>query len=239
MNNAELRQQYPEFIYDSFKINRLADGFHVEYNYILGEHTFKPQVFIPISDIKNEWINDDFIEHLFFNFGIINAINYYKLTISPRFIIRAGKLDDDQKAFFKKLFYNGLGEFLYINQLNIAYDDFLEIVADAPAEKPEFRIGDDFHGNLIPVGGGKDSIVTLEALQPMHDENICFQYNRSIYPENRAAIDSIKFAGYPLSSSVNFNLTLDEKLLELNKQGFYNGHIPFSSCLAFASVIMA
>lgn len=239
MNNAELRQQYPEFIYDSFKINRLADGFHVEYNYILGEHTFKPQVFIPISDIKNEWINDDFIEHLFFNFGIINAINYYKLTISPRFIIRAGKLDNDQKAFFKKLFYNGLGEFLYVNQLNITYDDFLEIVADTPAEKPEFRIGDDFHGNLIPVGGGKDSIVTLEALQPMHDENICFQYNRSIYPENRAAIDSIKFAGYPLSSSVNFNLTLDEKLLELNKQGFYNGHIPFSSCLAFASVIMA
>ena len=134
MNNAELRQQYPEFIYDSFKINRLADGFHVEYNYILGEHTFKPQVFIPISDIKNEWINDDFIEHLFFNFGIINAINYYKLTISPRFIIRAGKLDDDQKAFFKKLFYNGLGEFWYVNQLNITYDDFLEIVADIPAE---------------------------------------------------------------------------------------------------------
>ncbi len=128
---------------------------------------------------------------------------------------------------------------MYVNQLNITYDDFLEIVADTPAEKPEFRIGDDFHGNLIPVGGGKDSIVTLEALQPMHDENICFQYNRSIYPENRAAIDSIKFAGYPLSSSVNFNLTLDEKLLELNKQGFYNGHIPFSSCLAFASVIMA
>ncbi len=239
MENAQLRLQYPEFIYDSFKIDRLADGFHVEYAYILGEHTFKPQVFIPISDIKNEWINNDFVDYLFFNFGVINAINYYKLTISPRMIIRAGKLDKDQKAFFKKLFYNGLGEFLYVNQLNIPYEEFLEIVSEEPGEKPEFRIGDDFHGNLIPVGGGKDSAVTLEALQPMHDENICFQYNRSIYPENRAAIDCIKFAGFPLSSSVNFNLTLDEKMLELNKQGFYNGHIPFSSCLAFASVIMA
>jgi hypothetical protein len=28
-------------------------------------------------------------------------------------------------------------------------------------------------------------------------------------------------------------------MLELNKQGFYNGHIPFSSCLAFASYIIA
>ena len=28
-------------------------------------------------------------------------------------------------------------------------------------------------------------------------------------------------------------------MLELNSQGFYNGHIPFSSCLAFAGIIVA
>ncbi len=239
MEQLQLRTKYPEFIYDSYKIDKLPDGFHVEYTYILGEHTFKPQVFIPISDISNEWPNNEFIDYLFFNFGIINAINYYKLTISPKFTIKAGKIDANQKAFFKKLFYNGLGEFMYVNQINIPREQFMEIVCDEPEEKAEFRIGDDFHGNLIPVGGGKDSIVTLEALQPMHDENICFNYNRSIYPENHAAIDSIKFAGYTFDESVNFNLTIDEKMLELNKQGYYNGHIPFSSCLAFASVIMA
>ena len=237
-----VRKNYPEFIFESFQLERQADGLHAHYVYHLGEHTFTPEVFIAISDINTQdslQLNDAFLHALFFNFGIINAINYYKLSFSPKFIIRAGKLTAEQCDFFKKLFYHGLEECMYRNELNIAYDDFMEIICEAPTAVQTFDLPDIFHGNLIPVGGGKDSVVTLEALKPMQKDSLCLQYNRNIYPRNIAAIDCAKLAGYSMNQIVNFNLTLDPLMLQLNQMGYYNGHVPFSSCLAFASLIMA
>jgi len=240
-DNLQLRNKYPEFVYESCSVERSTFGIHATYTYRLGEHTFTPTVDISVSDIRNSRFNPQFVEYLFFNFGIINAINYYKLSCAPKFIIKAGPLNEDQKEFFKKTFYNGLGEFMYVNELNIPYTDFLEIDAAEPGpEIPDYELDEaHFSGNLIPVGGGKDSIVTLEALQSMHRDNLCFQYNRNIYPENHAAHDCITLAGYSKDSIVDFNLTLDRRMLDLNDLGFYNGHIPFSSCLAFAAYIMA
>ena len=198
----------------------------------------------PTLATSSPWLT---LHELFFNFGIINAISYYKLSCAPEFIIKAGYIDDNQKLFFRKLFYNGLGEFMFVNQLNFSFDEFMKIECiEAPENRQNnnpprslYSIGNNFSGNLIPVGGGKDSIVTLEALQPVHNDNLCLQFNRSLYPENRAALDSIREAGYKQIETRNFNLNFDNHLLELNKQGFYNGHIPFSSTLAFAALIVA
>ena len=240
-DNLFYRNKYPEFVFDSYEVNFEPEAIKVEYVYTLGEHTFKPSVTIPTTDISNVELDEDFLSYLFFNFGIINAINYYKLTIAPKFVIKAGYIDDEQKLFFKKLFYHGLGEFLYVNNLPFDYNSLVEIESAPidPDNVPEFEVGEGYSGNLIPVGGGKDSVVTLEALQPMHPDNLCFQFNRNIYPENQAALNCIKNAGYRTSDIANFNLTLDEHMLELNKEGYYNGHIPFSSCLAFAAYITA
>ena len=234
-----IRNHYNEFIFESFEVERGINGIHASFVYKLGEHTFTPTADIPIADIRNEWIDDDFLHELFFNFGIINAINYYKLSLAPKFTIKCGTLDDNQKAFFAKLFYNGLGELMFVNNLLMPFEGFLTIDAPAPTEKKQFHLDNDFSGNLIPVGGGKDSVVTLEALQPFHNDNLCFQYRRNIYPENRAALDCIRLAGYTMNETCSFDLTLDPHMLELNSQGFYNGHIPFSSCLAFAGIIVA
>ena len=236
----EIRNKYPDFIFESYKVERGVNGIHASFVYKLGEYTFEPTVDIPIADIRNEYIKDEDLDNLFFNFGIINAINYYKLSLSPTFTIKCGELDAAQKAFFKKLFYNGLGELMYRNNILMQYDEFMTISASEPAEKKERFFDDNFHGNLITVGGGKDSIVTLEALSGMHDQNLCMQFNRNLYPENRAALDGIHLSGYGLDQVCDFNLTIDEKVLELNQTGkFFNGHVPFSGMLAFACAIVA
>ena len=234
-----IREQYPEFIFESYNIERTATSIRATFIYTLGEHRFEPVMEVPFSSIRNEYINEEFLDTLIFNFGVMNAINYYKLSLAPTFTIKCGELDDAQKEFFKKLFYNGLGELMFVNNFQIPYDSFMTINAPAPAEKKQFYFDDVFSGNLIPVGGGKDSVVTLEALRKWREDNLSLQYNRDLYPENRAAIDCIRLAGYSADKICNFNLTLDKHMLELNKQGFYNGHIPFSSCLAFASYIIA
>lgn len=238
--NTALREQYRDFIYESCKVTRMADGIHAVFVYKVGEHTFQPSVHIPLSSIRNDEIDDDFLDILFFNFGMMNAINYYKLTCSPRFICRAARLSREQKAFFKKVYYYGLGEFMYVNGINLQPNEFMEIYANEPiARRFDFNDGSHYGGNLITIGGGKDSVVSLEALKPYRSSNLCMVFNRDIYPQNKAAMDCIRTAGYPLSSIVEFNLTIDRHMLEMNEQGFYNGHIPFSSCLAFATVIMA
>lgn len=233
-----LRDTYDTFIYDKFDVKRSSDGINVTYFYKISNYEFKPNVFISNESIKNKNIDDDFLDYLFFNFGMINAINYYKLTCAKKIIVNAGFLSEDQKEYFKKLFYHGLGEFFYVNNLDFSYDEFLEIKTVSGSLK-KFDIKDDFNGNLIPVGGGKDSIVTLEILKNYKKDNKCFLYNRDIYPVNLAAMDTISLAGYKDTDITEFNVTLDKLMLDLNKQGFYNGHIPFSSCLAFASIIMA
>ncbi len=242
-DNLFYRKKYAEFVFESYDVKFEPNALTVTYTYTLGEHTFTPTVHIPTADISNNEIDEGFLDYLFFNFGIINAINYYKLSIAPKFVIKAGYLDDNQKNFFKKLFYHGLGEFLYVNNLPFDLSNLMEIetvAKDSEVDAPSaYELGEGYAGNLIPVGGGKDSVVTLEALRSMHDNNLCLQYNRNIYPTNRAALDCIKNAGYGADKIADFDLTLDPHMLELNQSGYYNGHIPFSSCLAFAAYIMA
>lgn len=235
----EIRKQYPEFIFESYQVERGVNGIHASFVYKLGEYTFQPTVDIPLASIRNEYINDDILNNLFFNFGVVNAINYYKLSLAPKFTIKCGELDAAQKEFFKKLFYNGLGELMYRNNALMQYSDFMTIDAPEPTEPKKFFFDDNFRGNLITVGGGKDSIVTLEALKGMRDQNLCMQFNRDLYPENHAALDGIHLAGYSLEQVCNFNLSIDKKVLELNQTGrFLNGHVPFSGMLAFACAII-
>ena len=233
----DIREKYNTFIYKDYKVIYNEDKINVTYVYKISDYEFKPVVTIYRENITNKNIDKNFLEYLFFNFGIINAINYYKLTVAKKFIIECGSLNKEQKEFFKKLFYNGLGELLYKNKLDIKYNDFLDI--EAQAQSYTFNVKDTFIGNLIPIGGGKDSIVTLEILKPEKSKNSCFLYKRNIYPDDLASLNTIHTAGYKDKDILSFNVTLDPLMLELNKQGFYNGHVPFSSCLAFASYIMA
>lgn len=235
----EIRNQYPEFIFESFTVSQDISHIKAEFVYKLGEHTFTPNVTIPTASIRNEEYDENVLNELFFNFGIINAINYYKLSLAPKFTIKCGTLDETQKQFYQKLFYNGLGEMMYRNNLLMPFEQFMTIDAAAPETPKTPYTGTDFNGNLITVGGGKDSIVTLEALKGTRKQNLCMQFNRDLYPENRAALDEIQLAGYSLNDVCNFNLSIDKHMLELNSQGFYNGHVPMNGMLAFACAIIA
>lgn len=239
--NLALRYRIPEFVYESFNFYRNADGVKAEYVYRLGEYTFRPTVEIPTADIRNDEIDDQFLSYLFFNFGIINGLHYYKLSIPPVFRIKAGYIDENQRIFFKKVFYGELVEFLYNNNLRVPYEDFVTFICEDESEHHphSYHFETHFEGNIIPIGGNKNSVVTLEALQPMHEQNLCFLYHYGHDDANVAATDCIKEAGYGLESVVDFNLSLDPQLAELGQQGFYNGRVSLSSCFAFAAYITA
>ena len=220
-------KKYDTFVFNSYDIEYLKDSISIIFNYeILNLREFIHKVEFPYTCSD---INKKYLEKLVFNLGMIELINYWKATISPKVIVKCGLLDDEQINFFKKLYYKGLGEFIYRNQLSINKDSFISFIFEG--EKNEETIAYSGNGNLIGVGGGKDSCVSLEILSG-EKNNSCFIVN-----PKEVNLECAKVAG--CNEVIKISRQLDEGILELNNRGFLNGHIPFSSVLAFISFIAA
>lgn len=82
------------------------------------------------------------------------------------------------------------------------------------------------------VGGGKDSVVTLEALSELKTNKNVMLLNPTI-----AATKTSKQAGF--NSPITIKRTIDPALLKLNSEGYLNGHTPFSAYLSFAGILAA
>lgn len=227
----DFRKKYKTFIYDKFEINEKENAYEITYYFsIPGLTTFEPKLIIN----KNDFIgstHEVFFEYLVFNIGMIELISYVKCTCSPNIIVKCGYLDSYQINWFKKLYYNGLGEFLYKNGISINSDELFSISSEG--KKFNFNVSYAGNGNLIPVGGGKDSNVTLELLKNQFDDNSCFIIN----PKG-ANIECAKIAGYQNKTLV-VNRIIDRKIVELNNMGYLNGHTPFSAIVAFISYLCA
>ena len=229
MNFNELRDKYSSIIYHSFDINDLNDAYQIVFNFeIPNLCEFHPSYTISKENIIND-INTPLARKIIFHIGMIELISYFKSTCSKKVIIEAGYLDQEQQEWFKKLFYYGLGEFMYINKIDISIDDFFDF--DIKASKDDdIKVNYQGKGNLVPIGGGKDSNVTLELLKDM--DNICFAINPK-EPHLKCA----EVAGY--SRFFGVKRVIDKNLLELNNKGFLNGHTPFSSLVAFVTYLCA
>lgn len=228
MEFNELREKYPQFIYESFEILPEDGKLKIYFNFSLGDIKFRPEVTFPdISKKRLEDIDTKALSNLVFNLGLVEMISYWKATCSPEIIIRAGYLNTDQITWWKDLLIKGLGEFFYQNQINFAKEDLVKITVDSDRHFPVFN--EHLHDrSLILVGGGKDSAVTLEKLLGKND--ICLLLNPTQAAKAIAEVGGCE-------SPLYIGRKIDPKLLELNSQGYLNGHTPFSAYLAFLSTL--
>lgn len=223
----DLRKQYKTFIYDKYTIEYEDEKIKITYYFEIPNLTlFKPVIKIDKKDIKKL---DEVSNYLIFLTGMIELISYYKAVCPEKIIVRAGVLNDCEIKFFKKLYYNGLSEFLYLNNINISEEKFLSIECEKKGNIP--KINYKGIGNLIPVGGGKDSCVTLELLK--NEDNTPFTINCKKPME-----ECIKKANKDYKI-INVERILDKKIIQLNNEGFLNGHTPFSALIAFLSLLLA
>ena len=230
----EFRKKYPNFIYDSYEILDNEENVKIIYHFnIEGLTSFSPYYIIDKKYFKNKNINKELFEYMIFHIGLIELVSYFKCTCSPNVIIKAGYINQEQINWFKKLYYYGLGEMLYTNGINVNEEDLMNITCIC--EKNEI-LNIDYKGigNLIPIGGGKDSNVTLELMKEEFNINTCIVMN-----PKEVNIECAKAAGYSDNDIFCIKRVLDKKLIELNKEGFLNGHTPFSSLVAFVTYMAA
>lgn len=229
----ELREKYNTFVYENFSINNSEEEFTIKYKFTIENlTTFEPEIKI----LKNKLnINEKVLENCknaIFHIGLIELISYWKATCSPNVIIKAGYINEEQINWFKKLYFYGLGELFFTNGIHTNIDDFMNIKCESNEVYEDYK-NEENEGYLIPIGGGKDSCVTLECLRNEGD-NYCLIVN-----SKPVTLECAKAAGYDDNKIVKVKRTIDANLLELNKQGYINGHTPFSSMLAFLSYFVA
>lgn len=241
----QFRAQYSTFIFDSFDVIKTSETLRIVYHFEIPRLAkFNPSLELSLADIKQPY-DEQFLHVIAFNLGMVEAISYYKSTCSPTFIIKAGYLTENQLQFFQKLYFHGLGEFLYLNHIETTEDELVHFIVE---HEPATTITPAIHpsGNLITVGGGKDSCVSLELLRNFRDteppetstspstdaqSNTCFALN-----PKQANLACIKASGYP---AITAKRTLDPEIIRLNREGFLNGHTPFSAMLAFTTYLVA
>lgn len=236
-SNAEkyrqYRETYQEFIYHGYEVKKNGDGIDVIYSFsIPGLAGFHPSWHFPAAARTEE--KEEVLQKLLFSLGMVELISYWKAACPMHVVISCGSLSKEQVQWWKKLYFHGLGEFFYVNGIVAGEQDFMELQYREEEPAPIFLAPEQYQGCLVPIGGGKDSVVSLEILKNCPDMEITtFSVNRI------RAVQEVIDLCQEKAGDIKAGRTLDQNLLELNKQGYLNGHTPFSAIVAFASVITA
>ncbi|WP_036438106.1 hypothetical protein [Mycobacterium sp. URHB0044] len=155
--------------------------------------------------------------------------SYYKAAAPARIEI-AFPTFDFERDYLRELIAGGLGEFAYRNDLPEALTP--EVIGpEATAAHDGVDDWDAARTPLVPVGGGKDSVVTIEALKRHGLQPMLFSVNK-FDPIDRC----IEVSGL---DSTRVTRSIDRRLIELNGEGAYNGHVPVTAINSVIGLIVA
>lgn len=162
---------------------------------------------------------------------LVAGVSYYKAAVPAQLQVEGEPIDATTAAFLEQVYLNGLGEFAYRNGLDLRGRIRFPHGEAADAVAPV--LGLQAHA-LVAIGGGKDSLVSIEALRAEGVAQTVTWIGGSQLIAACAA-----HTGLP---TLNIGRQLAPQLFDFNRQGAWNGHIPVtavnSAILAFAAVVL-
>lgn len=230
----QFREEAPVFVYKSYSIEETADTIEVGYEFEFPNLAkFTPGwTFRKPADMTVK--GDLTFERLVFSLGMAEAVSYWKAACSPVCRVECGELDSEQIQWWKKLWFLGLGELFFVNGIKADFESFVEIVPTGSFDSSLKESERKSSGCLVPIGGGKDSALTLETLVNAGMKCRCYSINK-----RRSIIDTVTTAGLSEDALIISQRHFDRSLIDLNNKGYINGHTPFSSIVAFSAEITA
>lgn len=205
----ELRRKHGSFIYHSYEFMEQDGSTLLRFHFSIDEYHFYPGWTFP-EKFSGLTFDRELADRIAFSLGMAELVSYWKCACPPVVEIRCGGLSEEQKLWWKKLYFNGLGEFFYRNGITPGFDSFMTINAPEPSELPTRTNG--LSGFMVPIGGGKDSVVTLELLRKAGVDISAYIIN-----PRGATLGCAEAAGIPESRVIAPKRTIDKQLLELNK----------------------
>jgi UDP-N-acetyl-alpha-D-muramoyl-L-alanyl-L-glutamate epimerase len=222
--------QYKEFIFESYLYDPAVSTLSLRYRFGGGPR-FEEKLFfdfLPRHLSPDESVALDRIFRLLF---LMSGVSYYKVFIPRTLICESFSVDRITAEFLQKFYEKGLAEFAFRNKISLR-GHFTIQWSDGPTAAPVTI--DLPRRTCVPVGGGKDSIVTLECLKRAGEPLVLFSLGDA--EPIRACIAA---AGLPF---MRVHRRLDGGLFKLTEAGGLNGHVPITgilSAIAFASAVMA
>ncbi|WCN79754.1 hypothetical protein [Micromonospora sp. LH3U1] len=231
MPNEQLRRM-DAFTFPSYSID-FATG-EVLFDYALtgpaGEQRFTEVITLPLPAEPPSDETVATLGRVLEVLHLVAGVSYYKAAAPPRLVLPA-PLGAATADYVTAVYTKGLAEYAYRNQL----PHVLELRPEVPAGSPESpRVYDDSDRRpLSAVGGGKDSIVSLEALRRAELDPVPFSVN-----PNHVIVAVNEASGLtPLAA----RRRIDPVLFDLNAAGALNGHIPvtaINSLIAVATAVL-
>lgn len=226
------KAQYEVFTFESFGYDPNEHALNFNYRYD-NDLTFTEKLFLPK---EVQWQEDSTTHNLGFALHLALGMSYWKAYALPDIKIQSGELTKDEASFWSIFYTKGLGEFFYKNQI-----DFHKLINFPNNKKPPEKNGElsqplnkkpTTNRLLVPLGGGKDSATTIAILQQHQQPFDTFSLGNYDLILNQAA---------QLKDSHHYVIRrqIDPKLLELNNQGVYNGHVPITLIYSLSALLIA
>jgi hypothetical protein len=162
---------------------------------------------------------------------LIAGVSYYKAAVPQDIRIESYAIDGVLAALLQEVYVNGLGEFAYRNGLDLHGRIRFPAAASGHAAAPALGLRE--HA-LVAIGGGKDSLVSIESLR-----SVGIAQTVSWIGGSQLIRACAERTGLP---TLNIGRQLAPELFDYNRQGALNGHIPVtainSAILVFAAVLL-
>ena len=162
---------------------------------------------------------------------LIAGVSYYKAAVPGEIRIDAYAIDPATASLLEDIYVNGLGEFAYRNGMSL--HGRIRFPHAAPTGVRADALGLREHA-LVAIGGGKDSLVSIEALR-----SLGVAQTVSWIGGSQLIAACAQRTNLP---TLSIGRALAPALFEFNRQGAWNGHIPVtvlnSAILVFAAVLL-
>ena len=236
-------RKFDTFVFESFEFDRETLQAHFYYSF-----DNWAEIFDEIIDFNCEWFevdqniletdDDTILNNFLFQLHLALGISYYKLFPTQNLEVKSGYLDDDQIVFWEKFYRNGLGEFFITNEIDP--NGLVKFVNSGSAVSiDELTIKNNYIESsrnfikwktLLLWGGWKDSIVSYSLLKDKKKLDL-FVFGK---------VDAIKQTTSEVAEEkiLLVKRTLSKNLFKLNQEGYYNGHVPITGIIAFATFIV-
>lgn len=165
---------------------------------------------------------------------LLAGVSYYKTAVPPRMELDPadhggpGALSPRLRALLDEVYTLGLGEFAYRNQIDVRDRvRFPDAASGAPSAVALASSG----RTLVPIGGGKDSVVALEVVQRAGRDAACFSVGLA-----DPIVRCVEATGLPHAVAQR---SLAPNIGAVNAAGALNGHVPVTAVVSTIALMTA
>jgi len=161
------------------------------------------------------------------------GVSYYKAGLAKKIKFKNKQPSRAICQFIEKTWFHGLAEMAYEN--NISIKNHINLVENNPEKSntltPLIASLKLRNRTLVPLGGGKDSLVTIEELKQQGKDISLFMVGNSALIKDVAS-----YIDLPL---IPVTRKIDEKLIQYNNAGAFNGHVPITAINSSIAILCA